>query len=121
MNDDFRNDMKVMRWTFWNILALLVVGVVVLGAVGFALHSCGVFGHTVVERKVFENSYQRTEALKAQIAADEAVLAEIEEKLRNPKLDEDTRRNLEAQAAAARIRIRTAKNKLYGQSERSPR
>jgi hypothetical protein len=112
MYNDYREDMKVVRWTFWRVLGLVVVAVVVLSAVGFALHSFGVFGQTIVERKVFENSYQRTEALRSQIATDEAVLAEIEEKLRNPKLDEETRRNLEAQAAAARIRIRTAKRRL---------
>jgi hypothetical protein len=112
MNDDYRNDMKVVRWTFWRILVLVVAAVVTLSAVGFALNSCGVLGNTIVERKVFENSYQRTAALKSQIAADEAVLAEIEEQLKNPGLDENTRYNLEAQAAAARIRIRTARSKL---------
>lgn len=109
---DYRSDMKMVRWTFWRILGLVVVAVVALSAVGFGLKSCGVFGSAVVERVVFENSYQRTEALKSQIANDEAVLAEIEIQLRNPKLDEDVRYNLEAQASAARIRIRTAKEKL---------
>jgi len=114
MYDDYRSDMKVVRWTFWRILGLVVIAVVVLGAVGFGLRSLGVFGDTVVERKVFENSYQRVEALKSQIATDKAVLAEIEAKLRNPRLDEDTRYNLEAQATAARIRIKTAERKLRG-------
>lgn len=112
MDDDYREGMRVARWTFWRVLLLVVIAVVVLGGVGFAMNSLGVFGQTVVERKVFENSYQRTEALKSQIANDEAVLAEIETQLTNPKLDESTRHNLEAQARAARIRIRTAKEKL---------
>jgi hypothetical protein len=112
MYEQFRSDMKIMRWTFWRILFLVAVAVVVLGGVGFAMHSCGVFGRTVVERKVFENSYQRTEALKSQIANDRAVLAEIEAQLTNPKLDENTRHNLEAQERAARIRIKTAERRL---------
>lgn len=109
---DYRSDMKMVRWTFWRILGLVVAAVVVLSIVGFGLNSLGVLGGTAVERKVFENSYQRTEALKSQIANDKAVLAEIESKLTNPKLDEDTRYNLEAQATAARIRIRTTERKL---------
>lgn len=71
----------------------------------------GLIGGTVVERKVFENSFQHSEALNSQIATDEAVVAEIERKLINPNLDADTKHNLEAQAAAARIRISTARGK----------
>lgn len=109
---DYREEMKVVRWTFWRVLGMAIIAAVVLGGVGFALHSAGVFGHTVVERKVFENSYQRTEGLKAQIATDEAALAEIQAKLANPNLDEDTRYNLKAQAAAIRLRIQAAKRRL---------
>jgi preprotein translocase subunit SecF len=109
---DYRSEMKEVRWTFWRILVLVVVAVVVLSALGFGLNSLGVFGSTVVERKVFEQSYQRQEALKSRIAIDEATLAEINAKLQNPKLDENTRYNLKAQATAARIRIQTAKRKL---------
>jgi hypothetical protein len=112
MDEEIRAGMRVAKWTFWRVLGMLVIVVVVLGGVGFAMNSLGVFGRTVVERKVFENSYQRTEALKSQIANDEAVLAEIETQLMNPKLDENTRHNLEAQARAARIRIKTAKRRL---------
>jgi len=84
---------------------LVIIAVILLSGLGFVLNSCGVFGSTIVERKVFENSYQRTESLKSRIAIDEATLAEINIKLQNPNLDEDIRWNLKAQAAAARIRI----------------
>lgn len=101
---DYRKDAgyvaKETSWTFWRFLPIGVAVIVVLSVVGFAMNSLGLFGHTVVERKVFENSYQRSEALKARIATDEAALSEIEIKLRNPNLDPDTRSNLEAQAAA---------------------
>jgi len=110
--EDYKADMKIVRWTFWRILGMVIIAVVVLGGLGFALDSLGLFGRTVVERKVFENSYQRQASLKSRIATDEAVLAEIERKLADPNLGADTRRNLEAQAAAARIRIRTAKELL---------
>lgn len=112
---DYRKEARVIeketRWTFFKFLPLFLIGVLTLTLLGFGLNSLGLFGRTVVERKVFENSYQRSEALKSQIATDEATLAEIQAKLLNPNLDESTRYNLEAQAAAARIRIHTARNK----------
>ena len=98
-------------WTVRRFLPLFLGVVAVLGITGFTLNSLGLLGRTVVEREVFEHSYQRSEALKSQIATDEATLAEIERKLGNPDLDANTRTNLEAQAAAARIRIQTARSK----------
>lgn len=97
------------RWTFFRVLPLFLLVVAVITGAGFGLRSLGLWGGTVVERKVFENSYQRSEGLKSSIALDEATLAEIEAKLEIPGLDNNTRANLEAQAAAARIRINTAK------------
>ena len=112
---DYRNDVREMekeaRWTFWRILPLFLVVVVVLSVVGFGLKSAGIIGTTMVEREVFEQSYQRSESLKSEIAMNEAVLVEIEHKLNNPNLDANTRSNLEAQAAAARVRIATARGK----------
>lgn len=96
---------------FWRWFWIAIAAIIVLSIVGFGMNSAGLFGRTVVERKVFENSYQRTESIKAQIATDEAVLAEIERKLRNPELSESTKANLEAQSSAARIRIATAKGR----------
>ena len=109
--DDIREVEREARWTFWRFVPLIVIVMVVLSAVGFGLKSMGLIGQTVVEREVFEHSFQRSEALKSQIATDEAVLAEIERKLANPELDADTRHNLEAQAAAARVRIATTRGK----------
>jgi len=114
MNDYRKNVNEAARETRYTIvrfLPLLIGVIVILGIVGFTLRSCGILGRTIVERKVFEESYQRSEALKSQIAVDEAVLVEIEHKLRNTNLDPDTRINLEAQASAARVRIATAKAK----------
>lgn len=107
--DEVRHIVRHGHWTLWKTLPLIVVGLVVLSGLGFGLHSLGLFGTTVVERKVFEQSYQKQAAMKSQIATDEAVLAEIERKLLNPNLDASTRHNLEAQASACRIRIATVR------------
>lgn len=113
--NDYRNEVGKLaqesRWTFFRFLPLFVGAVVVLFALGFGLRSLGLIGETVVERKVFEQSYQRSEALKSRIAIDKATLAEIAGKLSNPNLDKNTRFNLQAQASAARIRISTARSK----------
>lgn len=107
--EEARQVARDARWTFWRFIPLFVLVVVVLSGFGFVLHSAGLFGRTVVERNVFEQSYQRSEAMKARIATDEAALEEIEQKLRNPNLDENTRYNLEAQASATRMRISSAR------------
>lgn len=109
--DDMRQVSREAHWTFWKFLPLFLTVVIVLGLIGFGMNSLGLFGRAVVERKVFENSYQRTESIKAQIATDEATLAEIDRKLRNPSLDANTRSNLEAQATAARVRIAAARGR----------
>lgn len=87
----------------------LTLVIIVIGAVGFGTRALGLWGNTYVERKVFEESYQRSESLKARIATDRAVLAEIEMQLSSESLDANTRINLKAQARAARVRIETAK------------
>lgn len=76
------------------------------------MKSLGLIGSTVVEREVFERSYQRSEGLKSQLANDEAVLAEVERQLGSPYIDEETKYNLRTQASAARIRISTTRGKL---------
>lgn len=111
--NDYRKDVREITkkgyWTFGKLAPLIVLVVVALAALGFTLNSLGLIGRTVVEREVFEKSYQRSESLKARIATDEAALAEIKHKLSNPNLNPDTRANLEAQASAARIRLDTAR------------
>ena len=114
MSDPYRDEAryaaKEARWTFLRFLPLLLLVVVVLGGIGFATKSLGLWGSTVVERVVFESSFQRSAAMNERIAVDEAVLSEIELQLTNPNLDEDTRFNLEAQASAARVRINTTRS-----------
>lgn len=88
-------------WWIW-ILAFIIL----TSAVGFGLKYAGVIG----ERVIFENSFQYKEARKTEISTFKATLAEIERKLAS-NLDENTRANLEAQAAAIRIQLQTASEK----------
>jgi hypothetical protein len=110
--DDAREIHKEARWTLWKFLPMFLGVIVLLTLLGFGFRSMGLWGGTVVERKVFEASYQRSEAIKSQIATDEAVLAEIQVQLSNPNLDPSTKTNLQAQAAAARVRIAATKGKM---------
>jgi len=58
------------------------------------LSSAGLIGEKVVEREVFENSFQYNEARKTAIATYEAQLTEINSQLRNNNLSERERSNL---------------------------
>ena len=98
-------------WTFWRFLPIFSIAVVVLAGLGFGLRSLGLIGGTVLERKVFEQSYQRSEALLSEIATHEATLATISQQLLNPTLDPQTISNLKAQQAATRIRLDVARRK----------
>ena len=112
---DYRKEAREIavesRWTFFRFLPLLLGAIIILALFGFGLKSLGLIGGTAVERKVFEESYQRSESLAAAIAHEKSVLSQIERQLSNPNLDENTRYNLNAQASAARIRISTAMEK----------
>lgn len=93
-------------WWMW-VLGLIVVSIIVLSILDYA----GVFTRTVVERKVFEESFQYSEARKVEIATYEAQLAELEKKLSNPELDAGTRNEIEAQMSAIRIQLNTARRR----------
>lgn len=109
--DEMHRDLREVRKAGWGFMPMLIGVIVILALLGFGLNSLGLLGRTTIERKVFEESYQRSSAIEQQIATDEAALAEVTRQLQNPNLDEDTRANLEAQASAARVRIDAAKRR----------
>ncbi len=92
-------------WWMW-VLLLLVISTVVFGALNYV----GLIGKTVVERKVFENSFQYSEARKAEVATFEAQLAEINHRL-SGNINADARNMLESQASALRIHLSVARSK----------
>ncbi len=113
--NEYREDiglgLKEARWTFFKGMPLFLMIVVFLAILGFILNSVGLFGRTVVERKVFENSFQYSEARKSEIATFEAKLSEINRKLSSENYDQATRTNLEAHASALRVQLSVARSK----------
>ena len=105
-NKDFKEIKYIVNKFFWWIVGLILL----ITAIGFITDGFGLLGKTVLERAVFEQSFQRKAGLEAQLSAYEASLREIELKLRNPNLDKNTRYNLEAQASTLRARINSVEN-----------
>ena len=93
-------------WFFWILLIMIVAGIVLT-----SLNYVGLIGKTVVERKVFENSFQYSEARKSAVAGYQAQLVEIDRKLMSPTLNTQTRTTLEAQASGLRILLSTERSK----------
>jgi len=91
-------------WWVW-VLGLLIISTIVLTILGYV----GVIGRTIVERKVFENSYQYSEARKTEIMTYEAQLAEIDAQLSTA--GETERHGLLAQRAAIEVRLRVARER----------
>lgn len=76
--DEVRHLNTEARWTIWQTLPTILIVVILVGAVGFGARSCGLIGSTVVERVVFENSFQYKEGMAQRGAIMEANIAEID-------------------------------------------
>lgn len=98
--------MKVVGY-FFAAIALIVF----IAAFSFGLRAIGLIGGTVVEREVFEQSFQFSEARKTAIANYEAQLSEINSLLADPDLSATEKRQLNAQAARLRVLIQTEKDR----------
>lgn len=90
-------------WWVW-IVTLMLGTFVVFGV----LNAFGIIGRTVVEREVFERSFQYDQARESQGNIYTAQIAELEAQLQNPNLDAAAKANIEAQLAAIRVRARAA-------------
>lgn len=85
----------VGKWWLW-ILFLLIISVIVFGVLNYV----GLIGKTFVERKVFEQSYQKSEADKTANTVYSAQIAQLKGKLNNPDLNAGTRAEIKAQLDA---------------------
>jgi biopolymer transport protein ExbB/TolQ len=92
-------------WWMWILLLLVISAIVFTG-----LRYVGLVGQTMIERKVFEESYQRSAGDEAKLNTFRASMAEIESQLRRDDLSASTRADYEAQLAAIRIQINALEN-----------
>ena len=90
------------RWWFF-ILGLVIVSIIVFSVLGYF----GKFTSTAVERKVFEQSYQKQAGDAQKLRIYQAQLAEINSKLLSA--DSETAKELEAQASMLRVQINSIK------------
>jgi len=86
------------RWWIWVAFLVIVTGVVLAG-----LNYLGIIGQTIIERKVFENSYQKHEADKTASTIYDAQLAQLRAKLNNPNLNKSGAAEIKAQIDAITI------------------
>lgn len=86
------------KWWLWILLLMVMTGIV-LGV----LNSVGMLGQTIVERKVFENSYQKHEADKTASTVYAAQLAQLRSRLNNPNLTNADISEIKAQIDAITI------------------
>ncbi len=87
------------KWWIW-IFTLLALSVIVFSILGML----GKLGGTFMERKVFEQSYQRSEGLKSQMNTWQAQLASINSQILNTT-DKETLSQLKTQKAMLEIQI----------------
>ena len=90
---------------WWFFVTALIIGSIVMFTI---LSYTGKVTGTIVERKVFENSYQRSEGMKSRISAWNAQLASINSQLLTEK-DENKLTNLKAQKAMLEMQIAETK------------
>jgi len=91
-------------WWVW-IVTLLIGSMIVFTILNYA----GIFGKTVVERVVFENSYQKHEADRDAVTTYDAQISQLKGKLRNPDVSAGTKAEIKAQIDAINI-LKMSKN-----------
>ena len=85
-------------WWFWLLLLIVLTGIILFG-----LNSVGLIGKTVVERKVFENSYQKKAADEDAISAYDAQISILKRRLRSTDLSASEKAEIQAQIDSINI------------------
>ncbi len=85
-------------WFMWIVFLMIGAGIVFGG-----LRSVGMIGQTVVERKIFENSYQKSEADKMARVTYDSQLAILRARLGNHELYNGARIEIQAQIDSINI------------------
>lgn len=92
-------------WWLWVLLLLAISAIAFTGLSYF-----GVVGRTIIEREVFEQSYQRQAGDAAKLATFRAQAASIRTQLNRSDLSASQRADFEAQMSAINIQISTLEN-----------
>lgn len=87
----------IAGWLMWLLFLLIVTGVIF-----YSLNSLGLIGRTIIERKVFENSYQKKAADEDALSTYDAQLSILERRLRSSLTDSE-RAELQAQIDSINI------------------
>ena len=91
-------------WWLW------VLGLIIISIIGLSLlNYFGKIGSTIVERKVFENSYQRSEGLRSQENTWNAQLSSISSQLMRAEPGTSIYNQLMAQKAMLEMQITQTK------------
>jgi len=90
-------------WFVWIVFLFIITGIIFIGLSYF-----GIIGKTIVERKVFENSYQKQEADKTASTVYDSQLSMLRARLNNPSLTPGNRAEILAQIDAIII-LKTTK------------
>lgn len=108
-SDDFKRGRAEGKSLIWK-WGLALVGVLLVSSVAFGLlRYARIIGTTVVERVVFEQSFQYKEANKARANLMNAQISELEAQLLNPNLEDSIRPNIEAQLSVLRVKLNSTK------------
>jgi hypothetical protein len=92
-------------WFVW-VVILLIGALVVFTCLDYV----GIIGRTVVERKVFEQSYQKKAADSDSLSTYDAQLSILRRRLRREDLSREERDNIQAQIDAITILKSTKSN-----------
>lgn len=92
-------------WWMW-ILFLIIISTIILACLNYA----GILGHTIVERKIFENSYQKRSADEDALTTYDAQLSVLQRRLRQEGLTQDDRDDIQAQIDAINIMKSSKRN-----------
>lgn len=85
---------------------MLVIGLLIISTIIFTgLNYLGILGNTVVERKVFENSYQYSAGQKDKEAMLQSQKAMIQSKLRSTVIKEEEKAILQSQLDGIEVQL----------------
>jgi len=87
-----------VSWWFWSLFLIIISSIIITG-----LSYLGIIGETIVERKVFENSYQKKASDEDALSTYDAQLSILQRRLRHQNLSENERIEIQAQIDAITI------------------